>query len=383
MIYFRPASHKIISAAGCQWTIHHQIAQWMGHPHAASYLGRSRARDRAGELVQMQYVIPGLTVGTGCHSAAMTNQLELRQLVKRQNQLFTRRQALAAGVHPNVLHRRVRPGGPWQEILPGVYLTVTGTPTRDQRDIAAALYAGPGGTLTGSAALARHGMRVSSRTIDVLIPANRRRQSAGFAVLHRTTRLPPNVCYSGPVQFALPARAVADAVRTMRDLAGARALVAGAVQSRRCSVEQLQAELKDGPVRGSALLRAALAEVAQGTRSGPEGELLALIRRGKLPMPLLNARLYVGEDLIAQPDAWWPDFGVVCEVDSREWHLGPDSWEQTMRRHARLTALGLHVLHFSPRQIREEPDYVLATIGAALRVRPGHVAQGIRTLPPA
>lgn len=153
----------------------------------------------------------------------MTNQLELRQLVKRQNQLFTRRQALAAGVHPNVLHRRVRPGGPWQEILPGVYLTVTGTPTRDQRDIAAALYAGPGGTLTGSAALARHGMRVSSRTIDVLIPANRRRQSAGFAVLHRTTRLPPNVCYSGPVQFALPARAVADAVRTMRDLAGVRA----------------------------------------------------------------------------------------------------------------------------------------------------------------
>jgi hypothetical protein len=313
----------------------------------------------------------------------MTNQLELRQLVKRQNQLFTRRQALAAGVHPNVLHRRVRPGGPWQEILPGVYLTVTGTPTRDQRDIAAVLYAGPGGTLTGSAALVRHGMRVSSRTIDVLIPANRRRQSAGFAVLHRTTRLPPNVCYSGPVQFALPARAVGDAVRTMRDLAGVRALVAGAVQSRRCSVEQLQAELKDGPVHGSALLRAALAEVAQGTRSGPEGELLALIRRGKLPMPLLNARLYLGEDLIAQPDAWWPDFGVVCEVDSREWHLAPDSWEQTMRRHARLTALGLHVLHFSPRQIREEPDYVLATIGAALRVRPEQVAQGIRTLPAA
>jgi hypothetical protein len=313
----------------------------------------------------------------------MTNQLELKQLIQRQNMLFTRRQALAAGVHPNVLHRRAQPAGPWQEILPGVYLAVTGTPTRDQRDVAAVLYAGPGGTLTGPAALARHGMRGSSQVIDVLIPANRHRQSAGFVLVHRTTRLPPYVCYAGPVQYALPARAVADAVRAMRDLADVRAIVAAAVQSRRCTIEQLQAELKGGAVPGSALFRAALAEVAQGVRSGPEGELLALLKRGKLPKPLLNARLYVGEDLLARPDAWWPDFGVVVEVDSKEWHLDPDSWEQTMRRHARMTALGVLVLHFSPRQIRQEPDQVLATIRAALEGRQGKSIQPIRTLPAA
>jgi hypothetical protein len=313
----------------------------------------------------------------------MTNQLELRQLVKRQNLVFTRRQALAAGVHPNVVHRRARPGGPWQEILPGVYLSVTGTPTRDQRDTAAVLYAGAGGTLTGPAALARHGIRASSQFIDVLIPSNRHRQSAGFAVVHRTTRLPPYVCNAGPVQYALPARAVADAVRAMRDLASVRAIVAAAVQSKRCTVEQLDEELKAGPVAGSALFRSALAEVAEGTRSGPEGELLALIKRGKLPMPHLNARLLVGDELIARPDAWWPEFGVVVEVDSKEWHLSPESWERTMRRHACMTALGLLVLHFSPRQIREEPDHVLATITAALRSRRGKPAKPIRTLPAA
>jgi very-short-patch-repair endonuclease len=313
----------------------------------------------------------------------MTNELELRQLIKRQNFLFTRRQALTAGVHPNVLHRRARPGGAWQQILPGVYLAVTGTPTRDQRDTAAVLYAGPGATLTGSAALSRHGMRAASQRIDVLIPANRHRQSARFVVVHRTTRLPSSVCYSGPVQYALPARAVADAVRVMRDLADVRALVAAAVQSRRCTVEQLREELKDCPVRGSALFRAALAEVAEGARSGPEGELLALIKRGKLPMPRLNARLCLGEEFIARPDAWWPDFGVAVEVDSKEWHLTLDSWERTMRRHARMTALGLLVLHFSPRQIREDPDQVLATIRAALNVRKGYPVPAIRTLPAA
>jgi hypothetical protein len=312
-----------------------------------------------------------------------TNQLELGQLIKRQNQLFTRRQALAAGLHPNVLLRRTRSRGPWQEILPGVYLSVTGTPTREQRHTAAVLYAGPGGTLTGQAALARHGMRVSSQFIDVLIPANRRRQSAGFVLLHRTTRLPPYVCFSGPVRYALAARAVADAARAMRNLADVRATVATAVQSGRCTIEQLQEELNAGPVAGSALLRAALAEVAAGTRSGPEGELLALIKRGKLPMPLLNSRLYLREELIARPDAWWQEFGVVVEVDSKEWHLSPDSWEQTMRRHARMTALGLLVLHFSPRQIREEPDQVLATIAEALKSRSGRTVHPIRTLPAA
>jgi very-short-patch-repair endonuclease len=313
----------------------------------------------------------------------MTNDLELRQLVKRQNLLFTRRQAVAAGMHPNVLHRRASPGGPWQEILPGVYLSVTGTPTRDQRDTAAVLYAGRGGTLTGPAALARHGMRASSQFIDVLIPATRHRQSAGFVLVHRTTRLPPYVCYSGPVQYALAARAVADAARAMRDLADVRALVAAAVQTRRCTVEQLQEELTAGSAAGSALFRSALAEVAEGTRSGPEGELLALIKKGKLPMPQLNARLYLGEEFIARPDAWWREFGVVVEVDSKEWHLSPDSWEQTMGRHARMTALGLLVLHFSPRQIREEPDQVLATIATALKSRQGHAVLPIRTLPAA
>ncbi|HKR71977.1 MAG TPA: hypothetical protein VJT16_24305 [Streptosporangiaceae bacterium] len=313
----------------------------------------------------------------------MTRELELRQLVRQQNSVFTRRQAVMAGVHPNVLHRRARPGGPWREILPGVYLAVTGTPTRDQRDTAAALYGGAGSVLTGPAALARHGMRAPSQFIDVLIPANRHRQSAGFAVVRRTTRLPPDVWCSGPVRYALPARAVADAVRAERDLADVRAIVAAAVQSRRCTVEHLQQELRNGPVRGSALFRAALAEVAEGARSGPEGELLALIKRGKLPPPHLNARLCIGDEFIAQPDAWWPDFGVVVEVDSKEWHLSPDGWERTMRRHARMTALGLLVLHFTPRQIREEPDQVLATIKAALESRTRHVRQTIRTVPAA
>lgn len=313
----------------------------------------------------------------------MENQLGLSHTLKRQNSILTRQQALEADIHPNVLHRRVQPGGQWQELLPGVYLTATGTPTGDQRDLAAVLYAGRGGTVTGPAALARHRMRNRPEVVDVLIPATRHRQSTGFVVVHRTRRLPPNVCYEGPIQFVLPARAVADAARDLHDLGEVRAIVAGAVQGRRCTIEQLERELRDGPVHGSALFRAALSEVMQGARSGPEGMLLRLLRRARLPKAEMNARLYVGNELIARPDAWWPEFGVAVEVDSREWHLSPADWEDTMRRHARMTALGILVLHFSPRQIRDEPREVAATIRAAIQQRRGHSPLAIRTLPAA
>jgi hypothetical protein len=314
----------------------------------------------------------------------MENQLVLGQLIKQQNLVVTRQQALDCGLHPGTLRRRAQAGERWQEILPGVYLTVTGTPTPAQRGTAATFYAGRGATLTGAAALRRHGMRVRSDIVDVLIPANRRRQSTAFVVIHRTRRLPPYVCCAGPVQFALPARAVADAARGLHDLAEVRAVVAAAVQGRRCTVEQLEAELKGGPVHGSALFRAALGEVSQGARSGPEAVLLGLIKRGRLPVPLHNARLVLGKELIARPDAWWPDYGVAVEVDSKEWHLTPESWEKTMRRHARLTALDILVLHFSPRQIRDEPDDVLGAIRSALASRRGwHSRQAIRTLPAA
>jgi very-short-patch-repair endonuclease len=51
-----------------------------------------------------------------------------------------------------------------------------------------------------------------------------------------------------------------------------------------------------------------------------------------------------------------------------------------MHRHARLQSLGILVLHFSPRQIRQEPQEVVATIRAALSNRRGQPIPTIRTV---
>jgi very-short-patch-repair endonuclease len=311
-------------------------------------------------------------VGTCWDSAGVTNLTKvnsslLTRTLNSQHGVLTRRQALAAGLTMDMVQRRIRRGGPWQRLLPGVYLTVTGTPVIDQRDIAAMLYAGPGSIITAAAALRRHGMRTADAdVIDVLIPITRRRESAGFVKIHRTARLPEAAYASGSVTFATPARAVADFARGLTALPAVRAVAASAVQRGRCTVAQLADELARGPVQGSALLRLALAEIADGVRSGAEGDFRALLIRAGLPLPMFNAQLYCGDVLLAIADAWWPDAGLAAEVDSREWHLSPADWEHTMRRHARMGACGIVVLHFTPHQIRFEQAMVVETIKAAL-----------------
>jgi hypothetical protein len=235
--------------------------------------------------------------------------------------------------------------------------------------MAALLYAGAGSVLTGLAALRGQGIKSPApMVIDVLVPASRQRRSVAFVAVHQTRRMPDEVVALGRRRYAMPPRAVADAALWLADLREARALVADAVQQGRCPLGMLVRELDQGPRRGSAVLRQVLAEVAQGVRSVAESDFVDLIKRGRLPMPLLNARLY-GPDgtLIAIPDAWWPQAGVAVEVDSRQWHLRPADWERTMRRHAQMSSHGIIVLHFTPGQIRSEPAAVIAAIADALK----------------
>ena len=299
--------------------------------------------------------------------AAPYDRRRLADLVRRQNLVLGRDQALACGLSQAALIHRLRAGGPWQKLLPGVYLTMTGPASAGQREMAALLHAGPRSVLTGLGAARRHGLRVpEAGPVDVLVPANVRRQGTDFVRIQRSTRMPLDVCVAGEIRYVLPARAVADAARNLTAARDVRALVAQAIQRQRCSAELLATELDDGPAKGSALLTAALADVRAGVRSAPEADLRALIRHRQIPMPVFNARLYHGKKLIAIADAWWEEAGVAAEADSQEYHYSAQDWQHTMRRHDQLIAHGVLLLHFTPRQIRTTPDEVATQIRGAL-----------------
>jgi hypothetical protein len=319
---------------------------------------------------------------------AATTRLDpaaLAGILGRQLDVITRGQARAAGVTDKALRHRLRPGGPWQALLPTVYLAATGTPSRAQQEMAAQLYGGPESVITGPAALPCHRIRApESRFVDVLVPLGRQRQDAGFARLHRTSRMPERMYRFGPLRYALAPRAVADTVRGLTSLRDVRAVVADAVQRGTCAVPELAAELAAGPSAGSALFREALSDVADGIRSAAEGDLRDLLRKSGLPMPLFNPVIFDGDAFVACPDAWWPELGVAVEVDSHQWHMSPQDHERTNERQRRMGSYGIVVLPFTPKQIRSRPGEVLRAIRDALARAAGRPPlRGLRTVPAA
>jgi len=307
----------------------------------------------------------------------------LERLLIEQFNVISRDQTLATGLSDNALRHRLRSGGPWSKLLPGVYMAVTGMPTTLQQEMAGLLYAGSGSLVTGPAALRCHHIgKVAVDFIDILVPASTKRLGAGFIRLHRTTQMPERIWQMGPVRYVPPSRAVADAVRDMTSLRDVRAVVADAVQRSRCRVRELAAELSEGPSSGSALFRQALADVADGIRSVAEADLKDLLARAKIPMPLFNPALYDTDGtFIARPDAWWPELGIAIEVDSREWHLSPEDHAKTLARGRRMARYQIVVLRFTPRQIRSEPAAVVRDIRQALAGAQGRPPLNLRTMP--
>ena len=296
------------------------------------------------------------------------DQARLWALLPIQYGVVARWQALACGLTPRAIDYRLRRGGPWRAMLPGVYLTMTGTPTQEQREIAALLYAGSGSVITGAVAVRRHHLACAGlNLIDVLIPADEQRASTGFVRIQRTTRMPDKVHKTGAIIFAPPHRAVADAARKMTSYGDVQAVVCAALQRKRCALPLLVEELNEGPSAGSRYLRRALAEVSDGVRSTAEADLKKLIDHSDLEKPLYNARLYTPDgDFIAKPDAWWQRAGVAGEVDSREYHMEAADYRATQIRHNRMESYGINVQHWLPSFIETESRTVLADLRRAI-----------------
>src|ERR1700722_1089746 len=313
----------------------------------------------------------------------------LQELIRRQDSVVTRAQVLRAGLTRHAVSHRLRDGGRWRLLLPGVYLTLPGVPTQSQRETAALLYAGPNAMITGVAALRFYEFRQipqrGNDAVDILLPARFKRASIGCARVHRTAHM-PLIWATGPAErrYAFPARAVADTARWLTDMREVRALIGDAVQKRDCAGAQLADELRTGGTPNGALLRRVIAEVTEGVRSAPEAELRDLIIKARLPMPLFNPRLYLPDGtFIASPDAWCPDAGVAIEVDSRQWHLAPDDWERTMVRHSNLGQYGIVTLHATPHQLRSAPAAFLRKAANAYKSGVGRPRLAILTLPAA
>ncbi|MFJ4711688.1 hypothetical protein [Streptomyces sp. NPDC088785] len=332
----------------------------------------------------------------------------LRHLVTTQRRVMSGAQLKAHGVSAAAAQEQCRAGGPWQQVLPGVFLLHPGPPTGEERLHAVLLYAGrtpqrrvpagavpvqpaagdphatPGGPatpysdvlVTGLAALALHGFSaapalLSLDHVDVLVPRTRRLRSTEYARLVRAPGLPDPVTLDGVPVAPVP-RAVADAVAQLADAEAVRRLLTEAVRGGHCDPASLVRELTAARLLTRPHVVAAVDSLLAEGRAIAEDRLYAMVRECGLEDPLWNVdlRLPAGPHL-GGVDAYWPDHAVAVELDTRAPRPGlrqdDDAlWGAYVRKREHLERLGITVVHITPRKLRESIEQQAAVVRTAL-----------------
>lgn len=120
---------------------------------------------------------------------------------------------------------------------------------------------------------------------------------------------------------------------------------------------------------GAARLRRVVEYHAPGTtiaRGRLEERFLALCRRARLPQPVLNAPMALGDGTAIVVDALWP--GVAVELDGRDVHARKRAFERDRRRDNEVLAAGLLPARFTWRMVTREPGWVVARLRGHLKL---------------
>ncbi|GAB7108431.1 hypothetical protein JCM4814A_67450 [Streptomyces phaeofaciens JCM 4814] len=318
-----------------------------------------------------------------------------------QRRVMTEAQLRSHGVSPAEAGEQCRPGGPWQQLLPGVYALHPGPPTSQERLHAVLLYAaretpataaagvpaqpdadGPHrpvyaeAMITGLAALTLHGFTTAPplpalERVDVLVPRQRRLRSSGFAHVVRTVNLPVPEQATGVPVAPVP-RALADAVAGLTDAGAVRRLLTEAVRGGHCEPASVVRELSGAKLLSRPHVVDAVDSLLAEGRAIAEERLYRMVTEYGLPDPVWNVDLRLpGGPHLGGLDAYWPEQAVAVELDTRaprQGHRQDDDalWSEYARKREHLERLGITVVHITPRKLRDAMEQQAAVVRTAL-----------------
>ena len=288
----------------------------------------------------------------------------IREIAARQHGVVGRKQLLAAGVSVGAISHRLKKGT-LRPIHKGVYGTGP-IPGRYHREMAAVLACGPYAILSDRTAAGIWELMRPPRPevpVDIAGPRNLRGPTSGVR-LHRRGRLGSDeVKHRHGLPLTSPSRTVFDLSSCLGPYELERVL-ARALRQQLAHPDSVEDLLHRYPHRRGCRTLRKLLEDASGpdlTRSEAEVRFLALLRNGGVPRPRVNS-VVSGLEV----DFFWPDRGVVVEIDGFAYHSHRSAFEDDRSRDARFTAEGLAVIRFTWRQIDSEPDKVLVRLSMAL-----------------
>lgn len=292
----------------------------------------------------------------------------LRDLAASQHGIVTFQQALAAGLSPQGLNRRVS-NGSLVRLHPEIYALHGVAPSPRQTLLGAVLWGGPGSGASHRAAAWLWDLDGSSPTLEI---TTSRRLESSKVIAHRRPPIATRDLKSAqgiPVTsidltlFDLAAVLDEDALEDSLD---------SALRKRLTSVNRLRLRLRETTRRkGIQSLRSLVDERA--SNGGPsasrfETRLNRLLSSHGLPA-LRQFTVWDGGEFVARVDFSYPHARVIVEADSYRWHSSKRAWQRDIERRNQLTSLGWQIIHVTWDDLTRRPNETLDRIRASLQPR--------------
>ena len=284
--------------------------------------------------------------------------------------VVTVREALAMGMSPSTLKRRVDEGI-FDRGLPGVLL-LPGAQDPHIADLTAAQRK-LGGVVSHQSAAYIHQLD-RPRFIKPTVSVNRNgsKELVGVTVHQTSDLLEHHVVQVEGLAVTSPERTIVDLAAVLHETHVARVLDHG-LAAGRINLEVLNEVFEDIGRRGKPGTRIMrdLISARGANYVAPESELerllLELIRDENLPDPVRQYKAPWLRPINGRVDVAYPEVQLLIEADSRRWHLLAEAFEKDRVRDNAAQLAGWRVLRFTWSEIVDEPGRVGGVIHRALQ----------------
>ncbi len=203
--------------------------------------------------------------------------------------------------------------------------------------------------------------------VHILDPGIRMRPSPQLMVHQRIGA--PLVKVRGRLATA-PAWTAVEIARTLRR-PRALAVLDAALHVASCTRAQLAAAVMEQKGRRGIVHVRELVQIADGRAESPmESEARLVFIDGGLPLPELQYEITDLCGKLWRVDFAWPEWKVVAEYDSIEWHANPAGWKHDRMKAARLQECGWVTVPMVVDDVRKQPDELVNRIFGHLERAP-------------
>jgi hypothetical protein len=255
-------------------------------------------------------------------------------VLARQSGVVSRAQALAAGLQPHRIRRRLR-RREWATVHPGVYVNHTGPLTWSQRAWAAVLVAWPAALCHESALRASDYSGAAfddGAPVHVAVDRDRPLRPPAGVVVHRLADLDDKALWNtSPPRLRVEEAALDVAAGAATEL-DAVAVLADVVQSRRTTATRLIRALeRRSRIRRRRLFEAVLGDIRAGSCSALEHAFLDRVERAH-GLPTAERQVVASSLGPLYRDVVYGEQGLVVELDGHLFHSRPRVRDRDLER---------------------------------------------------